>query len=244
MDAPMQVLTFRWRARFGHFLRAEANVNALSYPVPPRTAVLGLLGAILGLEKDALAADLAGARVAVGGAVPVRFWHRVKLRKDPPGALPLRVKARSRAGDDQGAAEKPALIRQEWLYRPDFRVDVALPDDPQRLAALAGRIHERRWHYTPCMGLSELLADVVFESLGPAQPLPEGPQRVSGLCPVEGVRLRRDEHLGVHLLRMPHHVTADRVFTHAAYYLEHRGRPIPVTTAAAWQVGERAVVLA
>ena len=51
----MEVVTFVWQAKYGHFLRAESNVNALTYPVPPRTAVLGLLGAILGLEKDALA---------------------------------------------------------------------------------------------------------------------------------------------------------------------------------------------
>ena len=106
----MDVLSCRWSAKYGHFLRAEANVNALTYPAPPRTVVLGLLAAILGLEKDALATELADAKVAVSGPIPTRFWHRVKLRKDPPAALPWEVKR------NQRGAELVAhfLLRLQW----------------------------------------------------------------------------------------------------------------------------------
>src|SRR5215204_4090672 len=45
-------VVFEYAGRFGHFLRAEASVSALSYPVPPRTALLGMIRAVLGLEKD------------------------------------------------------------------------------------------------------------------------------------------------------------------------------------------------
>lgn len=236
----MDVLSFRWRARYGHFLRAEANANALTYPIPPRPAVLGLLAAVLGLEKDALASELDGALVAVGGPVPQRFWHRVKLRKDPPLALPWRVRANQKVSDT--APEKATLLAQEWLLDPDFVVDVALPRDAARFAELAARLRERRWHYSPCMGPSELLADLELLGLDSAERVPEGPVEVHGVCLADSVRLRGGSGLGVHLLRMPRTVTTDRVFGHSAYYVEHRGRPIPVTTDAAWRVGERAVV--
>ena len=48
----MKIVHFELSGRFGHFLRAEANRDMPSYPIPPRTAVLGLIGAILGLTKD------------------------------------------------------------------------------------------------------------------------------------------------------------------------------------------------
>lgn len=233
----MDTLSFRWRGRFGHFLRAEANVNALTYPVPPRTAVLGLLAALLGLEKDALASELADLRVAIGGPVPARFWHRVKLRKDPPVALPRRV------GDRQGrsdtAPEKAALIRQEWLLAPDFLVTCSLPEQPERFAELCARVRERRWYFSPCLGLSELLAEVDFAGLESARPLPEGDYWIDSLAPAERVRLLPGDGIGVQLLRMPHGVDAQRVFSHRALYLEHRGRPFPVRTDAAWRVGDR-----
>ena len=235
----MEVLSFRWKAKYGHFLRAEANVNALSYPIPPRTAVLGLLAAILGLEKDALAAELQDARVAVTGAVPKRFWHRVKLRKDPPAALPWQI-GRNQKGTD--APEKATLILQEWLLNPDFLIHVALPEQPKRFAEIAGRVQEHRWHFTPCMGLSELLSDVEFVACQRGQPLAAGQFEIECACLTSQVRLLAGNDIGVHLLRMPHSVSADRVFTHAAYYLEHQGRPFPVETDAAWRVGERVLL--
>lgn len=230
----MDVLSFRWSAKYGHFLRAEANVNALSYPAPPRTAVLGMLAAILGLEKDALATELAEIRVAVGGTVLSRFWHRVKLRKDPPTPLSWEVK-RNQRGAENPAPEKATLLNQEWLLKPDFRVQIAWPEQPTRFAELVERIRERRWHFSPCMGLSELLCDVEFVAYETAHPLPMGCHVVQGLCPADRVRLIAQEGLGVHLLRLPQSVSADRVFRHVPYYMEHRGQPFSIETDAAWQ---------
>jgi CRISPR-associated protein Cas5h len=234
----MEILSFRWRSRFGHFLRAEANVNALSYPMPPRTAVLGLLAAILGLEKDTLAEELDDARIAIAGAPPKRFWHRVKLRKDLPATLPAKVRAIQK-GTKNSKPEKAALVRQEWLFNPDFLIYCALPEQPERFSELVERVQDRRWHFGPCMGLSELLADIEFVDLTRAESLPAGEYRVDTLCPAGQVELRAGDGLGVHLLRMPHSVDAERVFRHAPVYLEHRGKSIPAHTDSAWRVGER-----
>ncbi|MFO1429527.1 MAG: CRISPR-associated protein Cas5 [Candidatus Competibacteraceae bacterium] len=237
----MEALSFRWHAKYGHFLRAEANVNALSYPVPPRTSVLGLVAAILGLEKDALANELGDAQVAVAilGAVPQRFWHRIKLRKDPPVPLPWEV-TKNQKGTD--APEKAALILQEWLLNPDFLVHIALPEQSERFDELVSRVWERRWHFSPCMGLSEFLCDVEFVSCQTVMPLPEGRYEIQGTCLESQARLLTGDKIGVHLLRMPHHVSADRVFTHAGYYLEHQGKPFPVQTGSAWRVGNQVVL--
>ncbi|MBI5014902.1 MAG: CRISPR-associated protein Cas5 [Deltaproteobacteria bacterium] len=233
----MDVLSFRWHAKYGHFLKAEANRNALTYPVPPRTAVLGLVAAIIGLEKDQLALDLAGTLVSVAGAVPRKFWHKVKLRKDPPAPLPWEVRRNQKGGE--GAPEKAALVPQEWLLQPEFVVSVALPEKPERFAELVERVRDRRWHFSPCMGLSEFLADVEFLGVEEGQKLPKSRLWVGGYCLAAEVRLFGEPGLGVQLIRLPRHVSPDRVFTHDSYYLEHRGRPFPVETEAAWQVGER-----
>src|SRR5215218_7998053 len=103
-------VVFEYAGRFGHFLRAEASVSALSYPVPPRTALLGMIGAVLGLEKDAPQVELADAMIAVSGPIPRTHWHKVKLRKKLPEPLPLRVK---KGDKGRSAAEKATLIRQE-----------------------------------------------------------------------------------------------------------------------------------
>src|SRR5262249_11706430 len=154
----MNVVCFDYRAKFGHFLRAEANANGVTYPVPPRTVLLGLLGAILGLDKDAPQAVLGQADVAVGGPVPRRFWHKTNVRKVPPAPLPLVVKRSMKP--KESAREKNFRFPQEWLWRPAYRVWAALPQPYH--TDLVDRLQQRRWHFTPSMGLSEMLAEVEF----------------------------------------------------------------------------------
>lgn len=230
----MQVLSLRWYAKYGHFLRAEANVSALSYPIPPRTAVLGLLGAILGLEKDHLPKVLGNTLVAIGGALPLRFWHKIKLRKKPPSPTPLNWSVKKgRKGSSSEEAVK--LTLQEWLWKPNFLVHIAMPDNPQLFSELCDRVANRRWHFSPCMGLSELLADVELIAHAEAKRMSPGKITISSIFPQSAGRvLKANEKLGIHLLRMPHSVNSERVFYHQGYYLEHQGRALTVETDQAW----------
>ncbi len=237
----MQLTVFEFTARFGHFLRAEANASAPSYPVPPRTALLGLLGAILGLEKDAAQVALAEAQIALAGKIPVTHWHTAKLRKDPPAALPWTVKAGQKGSD---TPEKATLIAQEWLFQPRFVVYAALP--ATYAAELDERLRRRRWHFSPCMGLSEMLANLNWVGTFDARALPEAVYRIATVVPEAAAQLDSagvfNNQLAVRHLRLPREVTPGRVFRHAAYFIERDGKPIPVRTNAAWEVEEKAIM--
>ncbi len=242
----MRVVAFTYSAKFGHFLRAEANANGVTYPVPPRTALLGLAGAVLGLEKDSPQTVLAEASIAVApagtdGGLPKRFWHKTNVRKDPPAPLPFRVKA-----GDKGTSSEQRNFRfpQEWLWQPRFRVWAALPESHH--ADFAGRLRDRRWHFGPCMGLSEMLADLSEFREHFAERLPPGVRRLRTVAPQDTATVDTaaacESGLTLHALRMPAAATADRVFTHRAYWVEVQGRPFPAQTAAAWQCGPEVVV--
>jgi CRISPR-associated protein Cas5h len=229
----MQVLSIRWYAKYGHFLRAEANANALSYPVPPRTAVLGMIAALLGLEKDTLPEKLDKTLVAIGGTLPQRFWHRIKLRKNLPAALPFTVKKGQKGSS--GTDESPKLVLQEWLWQPDYQVHIAMPDNPSVFSELSDRIAKKRWHFSPYMGLSELLADVEFISISEATRKPAGKVKISSIFPQTAGRILNSGEK-IHLLRMPHRVNSERIFSHQGYYLEHRGHTLTVETDQAWEI--------
>ncbi len=239
----MNVVCFEYKAKYGHFLRAEANANGVTYSVPPRTALLGLIAAVLGLPKDALARELADAHVALGGALPRRFWHKTNVRKDPPSPLPWRVKA-----TDKGSSSEQRNFRfpQEWLWQPCYRVWASLPGTHQ--ADFVARLRDRRWHFSPCMGLSEMLAELDFLHVGDADPLPMGTYSI-GSVTVQGqdygqIDTSKASEAGLTLqsLRMPFSVTEDRVFHHRTYWLEHRGRPFPFETGRAWRIGSDEVI--
>jgi CRISPR-associated protein Cas5h len=232
----MNVVCFDYTAKYGHFLRAEANANGVTYAVPPRTALLGLIAAVLGLPKDALAYELAEAQVAMAGALPQRFWHKTNVRKDPPAPLSWRIKA-----TDKGSSSEQRNFRfpQEWLWQPGYRVWAALPGTLH--ADFASRIRDRRWHFTPCMGLSEMLADLELVHEGYAEPIPRGTHLIGSVVPQDSGQVdtakAADAGLTLQSLRMPVTVTEDRIFHHRTYWLEHRSRPFPFETALALQSG-------
>lgn len=236
----MNVLSFRWFAKYGHFLRAEANTSALTYPVPPRTAVLGMLAAVLGLEKDRLPEVLQNAHIALTfpKGIPQRFTHRVKLRKDPPTALAWTIKKTQKI-DKETAPEKATLNLQEWLWKPDFQVHIALPEQPELFSELVERIKNCRWHFCPCMGLSELLAEIEFLECTTATLCAAGQIEIHGLCPTLAVEkvFANQDNLGIQLLRLPHKVNSERVFEHQSYYLEYQGQPFAIKTNKVWALG-------
>ncbi len=236
-------VVFEYKGRFGHFLRAEASVSALSYPVPPRTALLGMIGAVLGMPKDVPQVELKEALIAVSGRIPQTHWHRVKLRKDPPAPLPRKVKAGTK-GQKTPKPEQATLIKQEWLFNPSYTVTACLPEGHHD--EFVNRLRERRWYYSPCMGLSEMPARLEFVAEGTASALSAGSEiYCSSVARREGAALdghrtleasSNGESLAILPLRMPREVTEDRVFTHAEYLIERSGLPIPLRADEAYEV--------
>lgn len=48
----MKIIVFDIKAKFAHFRKFYTNSSSLTYGIPPRTAICGILAAILGLERD------------------------------------------------------------------------------------------------------------------------------------------------------------------------------------------------
>lgn len=241
----MKTIIFQYSGKVAHFLRAEANKSATTYPVPSRTVLIGLLGGVLGFNKDEPQIVLKDAYLALAGKVARTHWHNVKLRKDPPAALPYAVKANAKP-EKNTAPEKPALIRQEWLWQPQYTIYASLPEPHHE--NLYQRLKERRWHFTPCLGLSEMMADVALieQENCEATLLPYGSYRLNTVVPQHEGKLDTElifkEGLALQSLRMPRSVTEERIFTHASYYVEREGKPIPFITGAAWRVRNETVV--
>jgi len=239
----VQLINFRLRGRFAHFLRAEASASALSYPIPPRTVILGILGAILGISKDEPQRVLEPAKVVITGKLPKTHWHRAKLRKDPPAPLPNVIRKTNKPDRDT-KPEKATLILQEWLFEPVYTVWLSIPEPYH--SALELRLRERRWHFTPYFGLSEMMADIEYLGSEEGSPLPRGTYDVTSVFQQDlgGIDMKQafQRELAIHLLRMPQSVTPDRVFHHANYLTERESRAIPVITDQAYRLGHRIVM--
>lgn len=68
----MKVVAFDIWGDYGHFRRFFTTSSPLTYSFPPPTAVRGIVGAILGLDKDAYLESTADLYVGVRILMPVR----------------------------------------------------------------------------------------------------------------------------------------------------------------------------
>lgn len=239
----MKLINFQLKGRFAHFLRAEASASALSYPIPPRTVILGIMGAVLGLSKDEPQVTLEPAYIAISGKLPKTHWHRAKFRKDPPAPLPSIVK-RTQKLEKNTAPEKATLILQEWLFNPAYTIWVSIPSP--YLLQLESRLRERQWYFTPSLGLSEMIADIEYLGSPECLPLPKGYYDVHSVFRQKSGSLNMKQifkkELSIHLFQMPRTVTPERVFSHCRYIAERDAKSIPIKTNQAYKVDNKIVM--
>ena len=80
----MLVLTFDLVGKMAHFRKYYANNTAMSFSVPPRTTLMGVLAAVLGLPRDSYYEALSGQKLRLGvgvGAPLKKSFHRLNFLK-------------------------------------------------------------------------------------------------------------------------------------------------------------------
>lgn len=239
-----KILRFVLAGRFAHFAQASSQRTVFSYPLPPRTVLLGLAGAVLGLPKDTAPVVLEPAHIAVGGLVPPSHWHKVTLRNTAPDVLPLTVNRSSFKPTTTEKKQEHKLVLQEWLMDPRYTIWMTLPDPYQD--ELAQRLMSRSWHFTPYLGITEMLADIQDATILSLEHLPSGRHSIQSIVRQSQGMVDESQVLqsgyALRIQTMPRTVTDDRRFTHDRYVLEANGRPINVDTAHAYQAGQDRVM--
>lgn len=144
-------LVFEVRGEWAHFRKIYTTSSPLSYSIPPRTAIAGMLGAIVGLDKknyyDSFTKDKA--RIAIRIITPVKkFRLGINLINTKTAKWFAQIKDRTQ-------------VKQELVKQPCYRIyfthaDRGLYDSVKEFLSLG------RCFYTPCLGLSEYIAHLEY----------------------------------------------------------------------------------
>lgn len=80
----MEILSFDIAGKFAHFRKYYANNTAMSFSLPPRTTVIGIIAAAMGLPKDSYYEDLNSDKIRIGIRILSQIkksFHRLNLLK-------------------------------------------------------------------------------------------------------------------------------------------------------------------
>lgn len=78
----MEILSFKIKGKLAHFRKYYANNTAFSFTIPPRTALMGIVAAVMGWSKDSYYEDLASENIRFGIRVlsPLKkSFHRLNF---------------------------------------------------------------------------------------------------------------------------------------------------------------------
>lgn len=145
------VLVFDVWGEYAHFRKYYTTTSPLTFSIPPRTAMCGLIAGIIGIDKDEYLKHFTKekADIAVRLLAPVKKVRVAENLIDTKRALMMsRIKNRTQ-------------IRFEFLKDAKFRIYFR-HSDSEIYAKTREFLEDHKCVYTPCLGLSEHIANFRF----------------------------------------------------------------------------------
>lgn len=148
----MKILAFDIWADYAHFRKHYTTTSPLTFSLPPRTTLCGLLGAIIGLDKNDYLKYFTGDKVSIA----VQLLNKVKKVTLAENLIDTK-----KAGKMMNQIRQRTQIRFELLKDPKYRIFVNHCDESLYLK-LKDMLKTHKTFYTPCLGLSELIANFKY----------------------------------------------------------------------------------
>lgn len=220
MRSDTPVLLFTVSGTFAHWRKWFTTTSALTYGFPPRTSIIGMIGAILGVRRNKLAEvfPIDATRIAVCPLVPiVKDRLPQKWRQSPPRLF--------RGKFDTAKMGESFQENLEVIRRPYYRI-VFWHRDKALMREFKERLQEKRWVYPPCMGIMGFLADVEWEREDWAEEITVERADICSVLPLDeatakAIDLSESEAI-LREERVPNEVFPDRTFRHL--YLAYMSR--------------------
>jgi len=220
-DSLNKLLVFDVWAPFAYFRKGFTTTTALTFPFIPRSAVEGLIGAIIGLKSEEYPETLERAKIAV------RLVNKVK--KTPFSMMHTHVDAWKefaaylKTGSMHISPDKfRARVKVEFLQDPRFRIYFSHTSDVQE--SVLEKLKKHETVFTPYLGTSSMIANFEYINEYPYVPVSaEEPVYVSSIIPFikEAPKIHiEDDMTYAFEQNIPIHITASREvvgFFDAAY---------------------------
>lgn len=153
-------------SEYGHFRKFNTTSSPLTYSIPTLPAITGLLGAILGIERE----------IATGifpkGVIPLHeVFHRDTtkfaiqvLHPTKKVNIAFNLLDTGKSGSSFFNIENRTQIEFELLKNPKFRLYISMEDETL-LQELSEKVKNVEHHFTPYLGLSQFTAIIEWQSL-------------------------------------------------------------------------------
>jgi len=231
------VIVFDIWGDYAYFRRGYTTTSTISYPFPSRTTIAGIIAAILGLERDSYYEIFNKENSKIGLKIinPIKKT-RINLNyiNTKEGMLLSEIKKGKRT-------QVPA----EFLKDVQYRIYVSLEDE-SLMKKLYGLLKNHKSVYTPCLGITECIANFKLVDEGFYSVDEEYGENIHIDTVIEknksNLVIEPKKKYGV--IKSPGFFNSDRsVEGFIEYYFEEKGNSILLESANYYKIGEDNVIL-
>lgn len=233
-QSKMEMAVFDIWADYGHFRRGYTTTSPLTYPFPSRTALSGIIAAILGLERNSYY-DLFSKD---NSAFALQILNPIK--KVTFNQNLIDTKTGYYLWDNKGQRTQ---IPFEYLKNPKYRIFVWLKDE-NLFKKLCELVSQRKTTYTLYMGITEHIAQFQPYKGGCLTALKKEASentKIHSIVPVDSVKVVVNEMLNNYVLgysKVPGFMNEDRVVSkYLEFYYEENGKPLLISEGNYYDVG-------
>ena len=148
-----KLLAFDIWGDYAYFRRGYTSTSTITFPFPSRTTISGLIAGILGLEKDSYYDIFNEENSKLGLRIlnPIKKTNiNLNYINTKEGFLLSDIKSNPRV-----------QVQAEFLKEVKYRIYVSL-DDNNLMEELFSNLNEHKSVFTPCLGISECIADFIL----------------------------------------------------------------------------------
>lgn len=160
------VIAFDVWSDFAHFKKNYTTTSPVSFGVPPRTTVTGLIAAIIGLGKkeyyEYFKLDVSKISLRVLNPIKrIQLTESLVWTKDTFYPYAIKVKESSLLFEPFSGQNPHILVRIDFIKNPKYRI-YFWHKDGQLMDELEKFLKEHKSVYTPYLGISELIANFSY----------------------------------------------------------------------------------
>jgi CRISPR-associated protein Cas5h len=219
---PEKILIFELFGDYAQFRKFFANMSPLSFSIPPRTVLTGIIGAILGFDKKENPEKF----TADNSYIALRLMNPVKKVRIAHNYL----KTTSMRQVFDFEEHKPTNV--EFLKDVRYRIYFAC-DNSETYNKLKTTLEDHNSVYTVSLGISGCLANYAYLGEYSITAMPQKQKlHINTIIPMASVeQLVMDEPLSLQKVVLPITMNNEREVTkYDEVLFELTGKPIPVLT--------------
>ena len=173
----MDIVAFRLFGDYAHFSHPETIYSSLTYPVPSKTTIMGLLGAIIGEDEFWKLSEI---------KYSVKIEREIKKKSFVFNGIRYALASSMKLAKGYQDCSKKKQFYRELICKPSYIIYINLTNLSQEYREkIINNLKEHKSAYTPYLGINFCIADFEWIDINDLEKINDSDALVDTIVPMD-----------------------------------------------------------